>query len=173
MAEQKDDQVVIPRPFKLRLEAEAAAGKKAKTYLVGEHAPFISYGMHSMTPKQKLEDKFDVVGYWQGMIIGIQNKQCGEVFYMFVTKFPDNYPVSPPTIRFSTKLILPFIDAKGYVRVDQMKGYKWSPHHNLADVLMAIREAMKDKASIDASFKVVGQEFYAAQSGDNIDKNFQ
>ena len=23
-----------------------AAGKKAKTYLVGEHAPFISYGMH-------------------------------------------------------------------------------------------------------------------------------
>jgi hypothetical protein len=41
--------VVIPRPFKLRIEAEAAAGKKAKTFLNAEHNGFINYGLHTMT----------------------------------------------------------------------------------------------------------------------------
>lgn len=92
---------------------------------------------------------------------------------MFVAKFPKDYPYSPPIIRFSTKIVLTCVDAKGYVNVSRIPNYKWNPHHNLADVLMAVREAMKDKASIDASYKVINQEFFEQQaSADKVELNF-
>lgn len=75
--EAKEDDPVIPRPFKLRIEAEAAAGKKAKTFIHGEHTGFINYGLHTMSQRQQEDDAFDCMGYWQGMIIGIQNvREC-------------------------------------------------------------------------------------------------
>ena len=49
--------------------------------------------------KQKEDPTFDMVGYWQGMIIGIQNKPCGEVLYQWICKIPRNYPESPPIVR--------------------------------------------------------------------------
>lgn len=164
--------IVVPRPFKLRIEAEAAAGKKGKSFMKDEHRDFISYGLHSVTKSQNENEKFDVVGYWQGIIIGIQGAQCGEQMYSFVIKVPPQYPDVPPSVRFSTKIILPFVDQKGYVHVGKIAHFKWDAFKNIADVLMAIRDGMKDKQYIQASSQVVGQQFFNEQSGDNIEKNF-
>lgn len=164
--------VIIPRPFKLRMEYDAATGKKSATYLRPPHSEFISYGLHVMTEAQREDPSFDVVGYWTGMIIGIQGKQCGQEFYQFVVKIPRDYPHSPPIIRFETKLILPFIDAKGYVHVDSIPGYRWNAHHNIADLLMAIRSAMDNPNSIAASYKVRNQTYFKLLDKDQIEDNF-
>lgn len=163
--------IVIPRPFKLRLEYDAAIGKKSTTYLRAPHGEYISYGLHIMTDAQREDPSFDVVGYWTGIIIGIQNKQCGEEFYSFVVKIPVDYPNQPPVIRFVTKIVLPFVDSQGYVRVDAIPDYKWSPYHNIADVLMAIRTSMDNPASISASYKVRNQVFFDLDER-NIQRNF-
>ncbi len=120
-----------------------------------------------------MDEKFDVMAYWQGLIIGIQGHACGETFYNFTAKIPLKYPEVPPIIRFSTKIVLPCIDQKGYVIVNSIPNFKWDEHKNIANVLMAIRDAMKDKNSIRASVALQGQVFYKEFTGDEIDKNFQ
>lgn len=132
-------QVIIPRPFKLRLEYDAATGKKSITYLKPPHGEYISYGLHQLTDEEAQDMSFDVVGYWTGIIIGIQGKQCGEEIYYFVAYMPLQYPMKPPVLRFVTKICLPFVNKHGFVNVNDIPYYSWSPHHNLADVLMAIR----------------------------------
>ncbi len=167
------------------------------------------------------------MGYWQGIIIGIQNKPCGEVIYQWACKVPRNYPEAPPLvrhvlafaeayshilllllrlggisiipfimlfyiiillpsysfplsfhrrsrlqIRFSTKISLSFVDSRGFVNVSQIPNFKWNPTLNIADVLMAIREAMKDKSSIDASYRLIGQEFFQLPGSGQIASAF-
>lgn len=107
------------------------------------------------------------------MLIGIQNKPCGEVMYSWVCKMPRNYPDSPPLIRFCTKISLPFVDNRGFVNVGAIPGFKWKPELNLADVLMAIRECMREKTSCDASYRLIGQEFISVPSASEIESVFQ
>ena len=127
-----------------------------------------------MTKAQAADPAFDVVGYWQGIIIGIQGKNCGEVLYSWVAKMPPNYPTVPPIIRFVTKIGgLPFVNSRGFVDVNAIPNFKWKPSMNLADVLMAIRDCMGSKQCVDESYRLIGQEFFQMYEGDQIDRNFQ
>jgi len=125
-----------------------------------------------MNAEQKDNPRFDCVGYWQGMIIGIQGQQCGEMMYNFVIRAPLDYPYAAPIIRFSTKVVLSCVDNKGYVHVDKIPNFKWEPTKNIADVLMAVRDAMKDRASIEASYRVRDQEFFEVFPDSEFEKNF-
>lgn len=124
-----------------------------------------------MTLAQKEDPNFDCVGYWQGIIIGIQGERCGEVIYRFLVKVPENYPEQPPIVRMVTKIALPCIDSRGFIAVNRIPNYSWSPTHNIADVLMAVRNAMKDKTYISQSYQLMGQDFFEEKS-DQPDKNF-
>jgi ubiquitin-conjugating enzyme E2 variant len=172
MATQQGD-IILPRAIKLRLEFNAASGKKGATYLLEEHQQFINYLIHDMTAEQKEDASFDCVGYWQGIIIGIQNERCGEVIYRFVVKIPQNYPIAPPIVRFITKIALPCIDNKGIINIERIPNYTWSPLHNIADVLMAIREAMKDKTYIAQSAQLISHKDFFNESSTNPEANFQ
>eukprot|EP00461_Guttulinopsis_vulgaris_P001426 UN01426 len=165
--------IIIPRPFKLRLEYNAASGKKGKTYLPDEHAPYINYLIHDMTQQQKEDPNFDCVGYWQGMIIGIQNERCGDVLYRFVVKVPEAYPEVPPIVRFVTKIALPCVDNRGFVNVSKIPNFAWNPHYNIADVLVALRNAMKDKVWIAQSSALRDQVFFNEAPQSSPEKNFQ
>lgn len=124
-----------------------------------------------MTLEQKEDPNFDGLQYWQGMIIGIQDDRCGDVMYRFVVKVPENYPEQPPLVRFVTKIALPCVDTKGYVNAGAIPNFKWTPHMNIADVLVALRNAMKDKAWIAKSSQLRDQEFFRENALDPA-KNF-
>ncbi len=162
-------QIIIPRPFKLRLEYDAAIGKKSATYLTAQDAVYINYGLHSMTEAQRQDPSFDCVGYWEGMIFVPDNVGNQEI-YTFKIKIPTNYPTAPPIIRFVTKAPLSFIDSHGYVNVSNIPGYTWSPHHNIANVLVAIRARM-DSHFKEAAKKVLGQVYFSPDEK-NVEKNF-
>jgi len=161
----KEGALVIPRPFKLRLEFNAASGKKGKTYLNDEHAPFINYGIWDMTTEQKEDPNFDGLEYWQGMLFGVQGERCGEIMYRFFVKVPQNYPQEPPIIRMVSKIALPCIDPRGFIIVSRIPGFTWTPQHNIADVLMAIRDTMKDKVFIAQSWQCREQVFFTEVAG--------
>ncbi|ODV97843.1 hypothetical protein PACTADRAFT_23827, partial [Pachysolen tannophilus NRRL Y-2460] len=60
-------------------------------------------------------------------------------FYKILIKFPENYPSSPPTARFQTKIFHPNINfTTGDVCVDLLKK-NWSPNRTIDDVLVTIR----------------------------------
>ena len=126
-----------------------------------------------MTPEQKEDPNFDCVGYWQGMIFGIQGTPCGQVMYSFIVKMPQNYPMEPPIVRFITKIVLPCVDSRGYVNVNRIPGFQWNPHLNLADVLMAIRDAMRSPECSTGSRSVVGQQYFTEYPPSQVERNFQ
>ena len=109
------------------------------------------------------------------MLFGIQGQHCGEFVYQFVIKVPKDYPEKPPIMRFITKIVLPnnSIDSHGYVRVDRLPNFRWQSEHNIADLLVAVREAMKDRASTVASSKLAGETFFTPASGDFPERDFQ
>eukprot|EP01126_Amoeba_proteus_P014483 TRINITY_DN1636_c0_g1_i2.p1 TRINITY_DN1636_c0_g1~~TRINITY_DN1636_c0_g1_i2.p1 ORF type:complete len:103 (-),score=8.47 TRINITY_DN1636_c0_g1_i2:731-1039(-) len=92
-----EQDVPLPRNFKLLAEYDAAIGKGGGSLLQGEHAVWIQYGAD--------EDRDDMLlHYWQGMIMGPQGKQTGECIYTFTCYCGDNYPGLFPLFFFSTTL---------------------------------------------------------------------
>lgn len=126
-----------------------------------------------MTPTQREDPTFDCMGYWQGMIIGIQGMHCGEEMYCWVAKIPQDYPHRPPMIRFSTMISLPCVDQRGYVDVAKIPNFQWNPTMNIADVLMALREAMKNPEHSKLSYQMRGRQFFEQAAGSQVEKNFQ
>lgn len=84
------------------------------------------------------------------------------MMYSFVIKIPLDYPRSPPLMRFSTRISLSCVNSAGYVLVDRVPNFAWDATKNIADLLMAVREAMKDRSSIEASFKLRDQVCHSA-----------
>jgi len=90
-----EKKIKIPRSFKLLEEYDHAVGKENKTLLSGSHRGLINYGLMDYTRESK-----DPLGSWRGIIIGIQGKQSGELFYNFEVKIPKGYPEEAPVVRF-------------------------------------------------------------------------
>eukprot|EP00954_Amorphochlora_amoebiformis_P006693 523533-Amorphochlora_amoeboformis.AAC.2 len=90
-----DQKIKIPRSFKLLEEYDNAVGKESKTKLTGQHRGLINYGLMDYTRESK-----DPLGFWRGIIIGIQGKQSGELFYNFEVTIPPKYPDVAPIVRF-------------------------------------------------------------------------
>ena len=131
--------VRVPRNFKLLDEYECAIGKMEKTLLTPKHHGLIQYG---------LVDQDDIMMHnWQGIIIGPQGKQIGELMYEISIFIPDSYPDVPPVIRFKQpRIAMDCVGQDGTVDLRKIKpAFRWNgDKHNIADVLMAIRENMDD-----------------------------
>lgn len=54
---------------------------------------------------------------------------------------PDNYPMTPPKIRFLTKIYHPNVDKLGRICLDVLKD-KWSPALQIRHVLLSIQALM-------------------------------
>jgi len=134
-----EQKLKIPRSFKLLEEYDHAVGKENKTKLSGPHRGLINYGLQDYTRESK-----DPLGSWRGIIIGIQGKQSGELFYNFTLTIPKNFPEAAPIVRFKgPKMDLPAVDSRGYVNLAKLSpGFKWTADKWIADVLMAIRNNM-------------------------------
>ncbi|KAJ6432681.1 hypothetical protein OIU84_019844 [Salix udensis] len=85
---------------------------------------------------------------WSVTIIGPPDTLYEGGFFNAIMSFPQNYPISPPTVRFTSEVWHPNVYADGKVCIsilhppgDDPNGYelateRWSPVHTVCDSLM-------------------------------------
>mmetsp|Transcript_24348 Transcript_24348/g.56722 ORF Transcript_24348/g.56722 Transcript_24348/m.56722 type:complete len:148 (+) Transcript_24348:2-445(+) len=85
----------------------------------------------------------DDMFHWQATIVGpSESPYEGGVFNLTIT-FPTDYPFKPPTVRFTTKVYHPNINASGGICVDILKT-EWSPALTISKVLLSICSLLTD-----------------------------
>ena len=117
----------VERRFRLMEELEA--GEKNK----GD--PTISYGL------DKPEDRD--LKTWNGMIVGPMDTTFDNRFYSIVIECSAYYPKKAPSVVFTTKINLPFVNQQNGVVNNSFSYIKnWNESHNLQGILSTIKKEM-------------------------------
>lgn len=66
----------------------------------------------------------------------------GGVFFVDIT-FPDDYPLSPPRMQFTTRMYHPNINAIGSIGIDAL-GNQWGAMWTISKLLIAIQSILGD-----------------------------
>jgi ubiquitin-conjugating enzyme E2 R len=105
---------------------------------------------------------------WEVAIFGPPNTLYQGGYFKSAIKFPQEYPYSPPTVRFSTKMWHPNIYENGDVCISilhppvddptntELPSEKWNPAQNVRTVMMSIISLLNEPntfspANVDAS----------------------
>lgn len=76
---------------------------------------------------------------WNATYIGPDGTVYRGGFFVLKISIPSNYPNSPPTVNFETKIFHPNIsESDGSVCIDILKSYVWNKTKRIIDVLLAI-----------------------------------
>ena len=118
----------MPRTFRLYEELEKAEHAKLSDQSV-------SYGL------DKGDDKSFT--HWNGTIIGPPNTNFDNRIYMMSIVCGDNYPASPPTIKFNSKINIPCVNqSNGQVTTSFKMFNPWNPSYTLETVLIGLKNEM-------------------------------
>ncbi|KAL0215136.1 hypothetical protein P9112_007320 [Eukaryota sp. TZLM1-RC] len=127
--------VTVPRNFRLLEELEK--GEK------GLSSGMISYG---------LDNNDRTLSNWSGMIVGPENTVFDMRIYSLTLHCDNNYPNSPPSVRFITRINLNCVDSSGNVITSKLPVLKnWKPDYTLETVLNGIRDTMRQSPNKSAS----------------------
>jgi len=124
--------VIIPRSFKLLDELEDAEKDKG---VPPPHTGWISLG---------LSDANDItLSNWNASIFGPSNTTLAERIYTLNIQVPEDYPKSPPKIRFVTKIAMENVDPKTGEVNPKLFRDQWKMNSSMALMLCHIRNNMK------------------------------
>ncbi|XP_010241382.1 PREDICTED: ubiquitin-conjugating enzyme E2 11-like [Nelumbo nucifera] len=90
----------------------------------------------------------DDIFEWQGMIQGpMYTPFEGGLFFLSIS-IPENYPYSPPQIKFKTKVFHPNIDEHGTIHVDILWD-QWTPAFTIQGLLFSIWSLLLEPVEVD------------------------
>ena len=124
--------VTVPRNFRLLDELEK--GEKSSS------TSMVSYG---------LADPHDIMlCKWNCTIIGpLSSPLCNRIICL-VIECGDDYPVQPPTVQFTTKVNLCFVDKKGRIEAKKFSMLKsWQVSYTIESLLLEIQREMSSAAN--------------------------
>ncbi|RCH91514.1 E2 ubiquitin-conjugating protein mms2 [Rhizopus azygosporus] len=127
MAQGKDDNLNIPRNFRLLEELEK--GEKG----IGDGA--CSYG---------LADDDILMHNWHATILGAPHSVHENRIYSLKVYCGDNYPSEPPSVQFVSRINLPSVNPQtGKVEPNRLPCLaNWRPNYTLETVLTELRREM-------------------------------
>lgn len=100
----------------------------------------------------------DDLYHWSATILGPEGSPYeGGVFFLTV-HIPVDYPFKPPTLKFTTKVYHPNINAQGAICVDVLKAM-WSPALTISKLLISIRSLLSDPNPQDPLVPEIAQLF--------------
>lgn len=79
----------------------------------------------------------DNIYHWTGLLIGLKDTPYENGLFKLELILPSNYPYSPPTVRFITRIYHPNIDKKGNVCLDILKE-EWTSCLSISTVLLSV-----------------------------------
>lgn len=87
-------------------------------------------------------EQVDQCNKLQATVLGPEDSPYSQGLFQLEILVPDNYPFSPPSIRFVTKVYHPNIDDKGRICLDLLKmppKGSWRPTIGIEGLLIAVR----------------------------------
>jgi ubiquitin-conjugating enzyme E2 C len=91
----------------------------------------------------------DNIYKWIGTIIGPEDTYYTNLRYRLSIEFPEDYPLTPPKIKFVTKCFHPNIDYDtGNICLDILKD-KWSPALDISTTLLSICSLLSEPNNED------------------------
>ncbi|HMP28010.1 MAG TPA: ubiquitin-conjugating enzyme E2 [Saprospiraceae bacterium] len=95
---------------------------------------------------EKVSAEYDVERtsdkHWQLALLGPDDTPYFGGTYLIDITFPKDYPFSPPSITFLTKIYHPNINHKGEICMEILKD-GWNPSHTLGDIMSDIQLLLK------------------------------
>ena len=80
---------------------------------------------------------------WEAVIFGPDDTLWEGGIFKLLINFPDDYPNSPPKVKFFTKMFHPNIYVNGEICLDILQN-KWTPMLNATSVLQSIQSLLTD-----------------------------
>lgn len=78
---------------------------------------------------------------WTGTIKGPADTYYDGLTFKLSLEFPSNYPMSPPTVLFTTPMFHPNVDMAGRICLDILKD-KWSAVYNVQSILLSLQSLL-------------------------------
>ena len=91
----------------------------------------------SAGPKRKTD-----IFNWNVLLKGPKNSCYENGLFKLLLKFPTNYPIDPPDIKFVTKIYHPNVSNDGVICVSS-KSTDWDKNRNIINVIYSIYDLLK------------------------------
>jgi len=81
---------------------------------------------------------------WQAAFLGPANSPYESGIFFLSIKFPNNYPFSPPEVKFVTPVYHCNINISGEICLDIIKSNEWSPALTVSSLMVSIISLLTD-----------------------------